>query len=47
MEACEVVQVPDLNRKRCEGIVYEVQFGEMREVAYLRREVVYTLVSQV
>ena len=47
MEACEVAQVPDLNRKRCEGVVYEAQFGELREVAYLGRQVVYTLVRQI
>ena len=47
MEACEVVQVPNLNRKRCEGVVDEVQFGDLREGADLGRQVVYTLVSQV
>ena len=47
MEACEVVQVAYLNRKRCEGVVDEVQFGELREVAYLGRQVVYTLVRQI
>ena len=40
MEACEVVQVPDLNGNRCEGVVDEVQFGEMREVAYLWEQAV-------
>ena len=47
MEAFEAAEVPDLNRKRCEGVILEVQFAEMREVPYLGRQVVYTLVRQI
>jgi hypothetical protein len=47
MEACEASQFPDLNRKCLDGVILEVQFVEMREVPYLGRQVVYTLVRQI
>ena len=47
MEDFEAAQVPDLNWKCLEGVILEVQFAEMREVPYLGRQVVYTLVRQI
>jgi hypothetical protein len=47
MEAFEAAEFPNLNRKCLDGVILEVQFVEMREVPYLGRQVVYTLVRQI